>query len=489
MGNRQRAENLRTQEGGVSGVPSIKALPSLGGRLAIMSGQIFLSYRRDDTAGFAGRLYDRLHDRFPQNKIFIDVDSIDPGLDFVEAIEANVGACDVLIAVIGKRWLVAANGEGRRRLDNPEDFVRLEIGTALKRGIRVIPVLVEGVLMPQPGELPDDLRLLTRRNAIEVSHTRFSADSNRLIVALERVFEKTAAEKREREEKAQLEDVPQSQLPSPVAPSIAAAQPEADKPSAETPKVVHPLLPKPSGPERVKPPPSWSGGSRGKTPSKQAIAFLAIAVVLVVGGLIYLVIRASQSPPPEPVPVAAVTPGPTVIATPGEEKAPPTPEVVVQPSAQPTAAVSVATPNLATITTPSAVFSPLASSTPQPTPSLTPSEAEWLAGKRYLDMKDFAKALPHLQKAADAGNADAMVALGELYQNGQGGAQGSKRPPTPATRPAVRTAGVSPKITPRRASGTKRPPMPATQMRSKRSPASTQSSNAFNGVPAWITGP
>src|SRR5271165_4262696 len=205
MGNCQRAENLRIQEGGVSGVPSIKALPSLGGRLALMSGQIFLSYRRDDTAGFAGRLYDRLHDRFPQNKIFIDVDSIDPGLDFVEAIEANVGASDVLIAVIGKRWLVAANGEGRRRLDNPEDFVRLEIGTALKRGIRVIPVLVEGVLMPQPGELPDDLKLLTRRNAIEVSHTRFSADSERLASAVERALEKTATERREREEKERLE--------------------------------------------------------------------------------------------------------------------------------------------------------------------------------------------------------------------------------------------------------------------------------------------
>jgi hypothetical protein len=634
MGNCQRAENLRTQEGGVSGVSSIKALPSLGGRLALMSGQIFLSYRRDDTAGFAGRLYDRLHDRFPQNKIFIDVDSIDPGLDFVEAIEANVGACDVLIAVIGKRWLVAANGEGRRRLDNPEDFVRLEIGTALKRDIRVIPVLVEGVLMPQPGELPDDLKLLTRRNAIEVSHTRFSADSERLASAVERALEKTAterrereqreqaaaeirerqekeqlnarrreheelerldaerlekerleaqqrekdrveaeqrqkdrlvAERRQREEKEQLEHEPQAQPPSPVAPvapSTPPAKPEADKASAETPKVVHPLLPKPSGPERVKSPPSSSGGSGGKSPSKQAIAFLAIAAVLVVGGLIYLVVRASQSPPPQPVPVAGVTPGPTVISTPGEEKAPPTPEVVVQPAAQPTAPVSVATPNLETITTPSAVFSLLASSTPQPTPSLTPSEAEWLAGKRYLDMKDFAKALPHLQKAADAGNADAMVGLGVLYENGQGvaqdyakarewyqkaadagnadamnnlgllyqkgqgvtqdyakarewyqkaadagdpiamdnlgvlyrdgpgGAQDSKRPPTPATRPAgrIRTAGVSPKITPRRASGTKRPPMPATQMRSKRSPASTQSSNAL-GIPAWITGP
>src|SRR4051794_332108 len=96
-----------------------------------MGGQIFISYRRNDTAGFAGRLYDRLHGRLPQSKIFMDVDAIDPGIDFVEAIEQSVGSCDVLIAVIGKRWLTSSDEEGRRRLDNPEDFVRAEIGTAL----------------------------------------------------------------------------------------------------------------------------------------------------------------------------------------------------------------------------------------------------------------------------------------------------------------------------------------------------------------------
>jgi hypothetical protein len=97
-----------------------------------MGGQIFISYRREDTAGHAGRLYDRLHDRFPQNKIFMDVDTIDPGMDFGAAIEASVSSCDVLIAVIGKRWLTSADEEGRRRLDHPEDFVRREIATALK---------------------------------------------------------------------------------------------------------------------------------------------------------------------------------------------------------------------------------------------------------------------------------------------------------------------------------------------------------------------
>jgi hypothetical protein len=93
-----------------------------------MSGQIFISYRRDDASYPAGRLYDRLSARFPQNQIFIDVGNISLG----EAVEKSVGACDVLIAVIGKRWLTSADEEGRRRLDHPEDFVRREIATALK---------------------------------------------------------------------------------------------------------------------------------------------------------------------------------------------------------------------------------------------------------------------------------------------------------------------------------------------------------------------
>src|SRR5271165_5140835 len=111
----------------------------------------------------------------------------------------------------------------------------------------------------------------------------------------------------------------QAQPPTPVAPSTSPAKPEADKPSAETPKVVYPLPPKPAEPERGKPPPSSSGGTGGKRPSKQVIAFLAIAAVLVVGALIYLAIRASQSPPPQPAPVAAI-PSPSISATPTKEE-------------------------------------------------------------------------------------------------------------------------------------------------------------------------
>jgi hypothetical protein len=153
-----------------------------------MSGQIFISYRRDDAPSAAGRLYDRLLARFSQNQIFLDIDNIDLGIDFVKAIEESVAACDVLIAVIGRHWLVTSDQQGRRRLDNPEDFVRVEIRSALKRGIHVIPVLVEGASMPQSGELPDDLTPLAQRNALNVSHDRFRADADRLVAAVRAGF-------------------------------------------------------------------------------------------------------------------------------------------------------------------------------------------------------------------------------------------------------------------------------------------------------------
>ena len=169
-----------------------------------MSGQIFISYRREESSAWAGRLSDRLSIHFP-SKIFMDVDSVDLGDDFVKAIERTVGSCDVLIAVIGKGWLNSSDQEGQRRLDNPEDFVRIEIATALKRDIRVIPVLVDGVSMPRSRDLPDDLKALVHRNALQLSHDRFRTDSERLASAVERALEKTVAERREREEKERLE--------------------------------------------------------------------------------------------------------------------------------------------------------------------------------------------------------------------------------------------------------------------------------------------
>jgi formylglycine-generating enzyme required for sulfatase activity len=163
-----------------------------------MSGQIFISYRREDSAASAGRLYDRLSGRFPSNRIFIDVDNIAPGVDFVKAIEKSVGSCDVLISVVGKHWLSATDEDGKRRLDNTDDFVRLEIATALKRGIRVIPVLVDGAKMPKDRELPDDLQLLVRRNYLELSQDRFRRDSEPLITAVDQALKEAIAERRKR---------------------------------------------------------------------------------------------------------------------------------------------------------------------------------------------------------------------------------------------------------------------------------------------------
>jgi hypothetical protein len=102
------------------------------------------------------------------------------------------------IIVIGKRWLIASDEEGRGRLDNPDDLVRLEIATALKRNIRVIPLLVVGALMPRSTDLPDDLKLMVWRNALDVSHTRFNADLERLRAALASVLEKAEVEQRQR---------------------------------------------------------------------------------------------------------------------------------------------------------------------------------------------------------------------------------------------------------------------------------------------------
>jgi hypothetical protein len=182
-----------------------------------VSGQIFISYRREDSAASAGRLYDHLSSHFASNHIFLDVDSLDLGIDFVKAIEESVGSCDVLIAVIGNRWLTSSDEEGGRRLDNPEDFVRIEIVTALKRGIRVIPVLVDGASMPRSRDLPDDLKSLARRNALEVSHNRFRTDSERLIEAVEGALAETAAKRRESEPSAEPPAPGAAVTPSPPA--------------------------------------------------------------------------------------------------------------------------------------------------------------------------------------------------------------------------------------------------------------------------------
>ena len=147
--------------------------------------KIFISYRRNDSATSAGRIFDRLEGYFGQGQVFMDVDTIRPGVNFVEVVEQAVGVCDGLVAVIGSEWLEASDATGSRRLEEPADLVKLEIATALERDIRVIPVLVQGAEMPRETDLPEDLKGLAHRNALEVSDARFRTDIEQLIEALE----------------------------------------------------------------------------------------------------------------------------------------------------------------------------------------------------------------------------------------------------------------------------------------------------------------
>lgn len=145
---------------------------------------IFLSYRRDDSGGYAGRLADDLKQTFAGDQVWRDIEAIEAGADFVDAIGKAIGACSVLLALIGPRWLDAKNAAGERRLDDPNDFVRLEITTALERGVRVIPVLVGGATMPAEAALPEVLRPLARRQAHELTDKRWDYDAGQLFDAV-----------------------------------------------------------------------------------------------------------------------------------------------------------------------------------------------------------------------------------------------------------------------------------------------------------------
>ena len=145
---------------------------------------IFISYRREDAEGQAGRLFNDLAEQFGEHSVFMDVAGIEPGRDFRRAIDEQVASCGVLLAVIGKRWLDATDESGRRRLDDPMDFVRLETASAMKREIPVIPVLVQGASMPRAEQLPPDLAELPYRNGVELTHARWDSDVQVLIKAL-----------------------------------------------------------------------------------------------------------------------------------------------------------------------------------------------------------------------------------------------------------------------------------------------------------------
>ena len=148
--------------------------------------RLFISYRRDDAADSAGRMYDSLRAHFREDQLFMDVDTILPGQNFVRVLVDAVRQCKVLLAVIGRTWLSAQDHAGRRRLELAEDFVRLEIEAALRRKILVIPVLVQGAVMPSASELPDSLKPLAHIQAVELNHRSWRTDMQRLVERLKK---------------------------------------------------------------------------------------------------------------------------------------------------------------------------------------------------------------------------------------------------------------------------------------------------------------
>ncbi len=239
--------------------------------------KVFITYRRQETAIHAGRLYDAMVARFGEGNVFMDVDMA-PGVDFVERITEAVAACHVLIVVMGPTWATVKNDEGEARLADPEDFVRLEVETALRRrDVTPIPVLVGGAQMPNREDLPEEVRAITRRNALELSDLRWRQDVGRLISALDELL----AESR----------------PVPGAPSAergAETEKAAPADAAQPGETAPPSTVSTATPVEAKPAAPWTRlgrRTRWALLGTLAIAAIVIAIVVAAGG------GGSSSPP------------------------------------------------------------------------------------------------------------------------------------------------------------------------------------------------
>jgi hypothetical protein len=220
---------------------------------------IFISYRREDSEGEAGRLFDDLVAVFGEDSVFMDVAAIEVGRDFRKAIDDSVATCGVLLAVVGKNWVDAKNTAGNRRLDDPSDFVRLETASALKRDIPVVPVLVRGATMPRPEELPDDLKELAYRNGVELTHPRWNSDVQLLVNALKPMVGEACG--------------PGTEQKRPGSGPAAAVTPE--------PEVAPPRQPEPQRVVSVPPPPPPKKRSMGKVFGIIAAVIVAIIVIAI----------------------------------------------------------------------------------------------------------------------------------------------------------------------------------------------------------------
>jgi len=276
---------------------------------------------------------------FGEDQVFIDIDQIEPGEDFVEAINRKVATCDIAIVAIGPHWLHASDPSGKRRLDDEEDFVRMEIVAALQREIRIIPVLVGGAQMPGKHDLPEALAALSRRNAIELSETRFHADVNRLIEAIEKSFAAT-------EKKAEPSATPAAPSPKPAA--------------VRPPKPKSKYLPEPSGGRKqLRKLGATSSGNWLSLGFKVAVSVALIA--LVAAAVAWFFMRQSIKPTTAAIPLqqtpALVEAAPTTEPKPSAASAPASPTAVAAlPSPASSATAEKAILELASVPTEAKVF-------------------------------------------------------------------------------------------------------------------------------------
>ena len=250
-----------------------------------MGRAIFISYRRDDSEGEAGRLFDDLVRAWGEKSVFMDVAGISPGIDFRKAIDDNVSSCGVLLAMIGPTWASIANGSGKRRLDDENDFVRLEIAAALRRDIPVIPVLVHSAHMPRPDDLPDNLKDLAFRNAVEITHARWNSDVQLLTQALAQYVQPAPNALAQPVHAAVPVQLPPPS-PAPDSAPRAASTPSA---SAKTPS-----------PKATAPRPATAPARKSQTP-----IFIGVAAVIVLLMVLFMVLHrnGSSNPPVVPAPV------------------------------------------------------------------------------------------------------------------------------------------------------------------------------------------
>lgn len=232
--------------------------------------KVFITYRREETAAHAGRLYDAMVARFGERNVFMDVDMA-PGIDFVERITEAVAACQVLIVVMGPRWATVEDEHGKARIADPEDFVRLEVETGLRRpDVTPIPVLVSGARMPKRKDLPPEIQAITRRNALELSDQRWRFDIGRLIGTLDELL-------------TGIDQVSRTAAPPYAAPTPAQT---ASPPTAPTTK-----------PAETKGAPPTGVGRWLRSPLPVAIAIAALAIAAIVVAIIVLSDRDGSSEP------------------------------------------------------------------------------------------------------------------------------------------------------------------------------------------------